>query len=63
MKDRAYVYEFTGMVTPKEGEPFTETFYVVARGEDNATNIVVKGNPKVTNFVYTGKKTMCNEDW
>lgn len=63
MKTRAYVYEFTGTATPKEGEPYVERFYIIARGEGVATEIMIASNPKVTNVVYTGKSTMCNEDW
>lgn len=57
------VFEFTGTVTPKEGEPYVQTFYVVAVGVLEGLTTLNKSNPKVPDMVFTGKSVQCNKDW
>lgn len=64
-----FVFEYTGTVTPKPKDkddvpvPYVETFYVVATDVTDAFNILQASNPKVPDFVHTGKQTQCNKDW
>lgn len=60
---KRYVFEFEGTVTPKEGDPFVERFFVVAVDEVVGLEILTKSNPKVTELTYTGTQHMCNKDW
>ena len=60
---KRYVFEFRGTVTPKEGDPFTQNFYVVAVDEDEGKQVLDKANPKVPDITYTGTNHMCNKDW
>lgn len=60
---KRYVFEFHGTVTPKEGDPFVQSFYVVAVDETEGKQLLDNSNPKVPDMVYTGTKHMCNKDW
>lgn len=60
---KRYVFEFRGTVTPKEGEPFRQNFYVVAVDEAEGKLLLDKANPKVPDMIYTGMKHLCNKDW
>ena len=58
-----YVFEFEGTVTPKEGDPFKDNFYVVAVDVVEGKQLLDKANPKVSDLIYTGTKHLCNKDW
>lgn len=60
---KRYAFEFEGTVTPKEGDPFVERFYVIAVNENEGKVILDKANPKVPDLVYTGTNYLCNKDW
>lgn len=63
MSTQKYVLEFTGTVLGKDKVPFLQTFYVVADTQENGLLILQKDNPKVDDFVSTGRFTTCNANW
>lgn len=63
IKMKRYVFEFTGTVTPKKGDPFTERFFVIATCEVEGAIILTRSNPKVPDLSYTGRWYLCNKDW
>lgn len=63
MSVQKYVFEFTGTTLDKDKVPFLQTFYVVADTQENGLLRLQKDNPKVDDFVSTGRFTACNENW
>ncbi len=60
---KRYMFRFEGTVTPKEGDPFKQLFFVVAVDEDEGKVLLDRANPKVPDLIYTGINHLCNKDW
>lgn len=63
MNTQKYVMEFTGTILSKDKVPFVQTFYVIADTQENGLLRLQRDNPKVNDFVSTGRFTTCNKDW
>lgn len=57
------VFEFTGTVTPKKGDPYTERFFVIATDEAEGMETLKRSNAQVPDLMYTESKHSCNKDW